>query len=348
MVPVGGDFRLRASIIYLLLVVFRKGMRYSSSWKQHQAKENRKSIFSIFLTIVLLFAIISGLSKGFSLSSKLKGDRWDGVSPFVVAIGSSRPAVFVFGPDSKKIVVLSVGGEILYESGNSSKPLAKISDAGAQGTAEALSKTFGAKIDNYIAIKNNDKLNEEKTKEMFKSFASLTTPLAILTKGYGDEIQNTNITRLDALRLWWKLKGLGVKDVDFSDLSLLTEEILDTSGQKVLGADTVSLNRQIEKYLQNSKLSSEAINITIKNGTGVPGAARLAASFATSVGAKVVDVKGANALIDKTSLVANEGSFTASYLAKMFKCDINVAQNSTGIGEITIDLGQDFARYWFK
>ena len=323
-------------------------MRYNSSWKQHQAKENRKSIFSIFLTVVLLFAIISGLSKGFSLSSKLKGARWDGTSPFVVAIGSAQPAVFVFGPDSKKIAVLSIGGEILYESGNSSKPLAKISDASAEGTAEALSKTFGAKIDNYIAIKNNDKLNEEKTKAMFKSFASLTTPLAILTKGYGGEIQETNITRLDALRLWWKLKGLGVKDVHFNDLSFLVEDILNVTGQKVLGVDTASLNRQIQKYLQNSKLSSENINITIKNGTGVPGAARLAASFVTSVGAKVVDVRSANTISDRTSIVANQGSFTASYLAKMFECDINVAQNATGIGEITIDLVQDFARDWFK
>ena len=321
-------------------------MRYNSSWRLHQAKENRKSLFSVFLTVVLVFAIVSGLSKGFSVSSKIKSGRWDGVNSLAIAVGGPRPAVFIYQPDSKKIAVLSVSGEVLYETGNNSKPLAKISEAGSQKTAEVLSKTFGTKIDNYIDI--NYTLDEDKSKEMFKNFASLATPVAILTRGKDDEIQNTNITRWDSLRLWWELKGLGVKDVHFTDLALLVEEILDTSGQKVLGADTLSLNRQIEQYLQNSKLRNENINITIKNGTGVPGAARLAASFATSVGAKVVDVKAANTVNDKTSIVANEGSFTASYLAKMFNCDINVAQNDTGIGEITIDLGQDFAGYWFK
>lgn len=321
-------------------------MRYSSSWKQHQAKENRKSIFSVFLTIVLLFAIASGFSKGFSLTSKIKSGKWDGASPFTIAVGGPKPAVFIYQPDSKEIAVLSVSGETLYEGGNSSNPLEKISDASAQKTAETLSKTFGAKIDNYINIP--DTLDEGKSKEMFKNFASLTTPVSILIRGKDDEIKSTNITRLDSLRLWWKVKGLGVKDVQFTDLALLVEEIIDASGQKVLGVDTLSLNRQIAQYLQDSKLTGENINITIKNGTGVPGAARLAASFATSVGAKVVDVKDEKAVNNKTSIVANEKSFTSSYLAKMFNCDINVAQNDTGIGEITLDLGQDFAEYWFK
>ena len=321
-------------------------MRYYSSWRRHQAKENVRSLFSVFLTIVILFAIVSGLSKGFLLSSKLHSARWDGKSPITVALGAKNSAVFIFQPDIGKMTVLSLDSQVLYDSGESAQPLKAISDATGVEVAKVLSKAFGAKIENFVSV-GESVIDYNQAQKFFKNFASLATPLWLLTTGYKTGVEETNITRLDALRLWWQLKSLSTKDIVFADLSAESSVILDQSGQRVLGADTDQLNREISTYLQNLHILEDNFSIMIRNLSGSSPAARLAANFVAAEGGHVVNVASANSTSPKSAIIAPGSSYTASYLAKMFNCDINVAQNTQDSREITIEIGQDFANSYF-
>lgn len=322
-----------------------------TSWKKHQIRNNWKSLFSIFLTVILLFAIFNGLSRGYLLKNNLKNKiGWDAKSPFVVAVNSINPSVMIFEPDSKKMFVFSLGSDAVIDTGMLDKPLAKVSDllGAKKDFAKSMSLAFGAKIDNYLDLKNSATMNEQQAITIFKNFASITTPFSIITGGYKGDVEDTNITRVDAIRLWWQVKGLSTNDVVFKDLSSISVEILTNDQKKILGADTASLNKEIEKYLENVNLLSENLDVVLINATGNPNVSRLASSFIASGGIQVSSWDESESLVDSTFVTAKQKSYVTSYLAKIFDCDINEAPDWQNSSEIKITLGRDFANRWFK
>ena len=256
------------------------------AWKKHQIRDSWKSLISIFLTITLLFAVFNGLSKGFWLKDKIKSGKWDGRGPIALIIEGKSPAVFVYQKDSKRLVSLALDADASYETGREEKPFVKLSarnDAG-DSLVSSVSKILGANITSYATLKNKIVVDELKSQNLFKKFASIWTPLLLLTVGVRDDIQETNITRYDAFKLWWQLKTLGTKDIAFKDLSGFSEEIIALDGQKVLGADSESLNKEVGKYLEDFQLVSENYDISIENQSGKTQAAKLATNFIKSVG----------------------------------------------------------------
>ncbi len=326
-------------------------MTRDPAWKKHQVKRKWRSILSVFLTVTLFFAIANGFAKGFSLKNQFAKSKWDGKSSIAIAINTKNPAVFIYQPDPKKAVILTVGDSTLYETGNAEKPLEKIADAAAnsgKGLTSALTHTFMAKIENYLSLQSQQTMDKDYSKKLFVNFASITTPLKLATIGW-DDVKETNITRLDALKLWWQLKDTRADELKLADLSDKTQEIIAIKNQKVLGADTVSLNRIIANYLENLKVVSENKKIKIQNASKNPQAANLAASFASSVGANVVETSASDYDSSKTQVIAHDKkSYTAVYLAKIFNCDINGAQNLDNDSEITVIVGSDFATIYFE
>ena len=321
------------------------------AWKKHQIKKKWQNIVSVFITVTLLFAIVNGLAKGFSLKNQLASSKWDGKSAFVIALNSKNPSLFIYQPDPKKAVVLTVSGNALYETGKMHTPLEKIGDSLNSGDniTYALSHAYGAKIENYLTFKDEYEMDKDFSRNLFVNFASISTPIKLLTLGWGEKIKSTNITRIDAFRLWWQIKSIRVEELSLVDLSAYTHEIIASNNQKVLGADTISLNRVIAKYLENLKVVSENKKIKIQNGSNNIQAAKLAASFAGSIGGKVVEVGGSDFNYPKTQIIAQDkNSYTANYLAKIFNCDINGAQNSESDNQITVVVGSDFASSYFE
>lgn len=323
-------------------------------WQKHQVKKNWRSLFSIFITITLVFAIINGLFKSISFRGSIASSKWDSKSAYALAINTANPSVFIYQPDSRQMVILSIAHDTNYETGNIKTPVAEISkqiNNDGLSFTKAMSHIFGAKIDNYIFLKNVNKMDESFSKKIFADFASITTPFELLTTGWQKDIKNTNITRIDAFKLWWQLKSLSVERLAIVDLSGHREEILTAAGQKVLGADGVFLNREISKYVQNFGVINDDSKIQVKNSSGRSDAGKLAYSFVSSLGGKVVDVENSDSLVDKTFILAtNKSSYTARYLAKVFECDIKdtLEADVAGSKMITLVLGQDFTREYFK
>lgn len=322
------------------------------AWRRHQIRSNWKNLVSIFLTVTLLFALVNGFSKGISIKDKIGRSNWDGKSPIVIAVNSLNPTALIYQPDQKKLTSLAISSETYVESdGSSSSKLSKLSNFLNDDSkfVKLLSLTFGTKVENYVDLGDKNGFDENQNIKVFKNFASITTPFKIITSGYKDIIMSTNITRIDAFRLWWEIKGLGVNDVHFRDLSNLSEEIIDEKSQKVLGADSDSLNKEISQYLQDLDFLNENLRITIINQSGTLQASKIANSFVKSVGMNVVDVKNEESLVGKTQIYSDQkGSATVRYLEKIFNCDINDQRESSQNVEIVIVLGQDFAQFWLE
>lgn len=322
------------------------------SWKSAEVKKKWHSILAVFITVTLLFAIVNGLVKGFSFKDRIGKSSWDGKSSFIIAIDSSNPSVFIYQPDPKRVAVLTLSGDTIYETGSFREPLAKISER-AQGSSgdltTSLSHAYRAKVGNYINLSKKVEVERKFAENMLLDFASLSTPLKLLSGGWTENIKETNITRTDALRLWWQVKSLSINNLILADLSKYTEEILNKDNEKILGADTASLNRVIAKYTENLKVLEEKYDVKVANGTNTAGVARLASDFIESVGGNVAEINRLETRSDVSKIIApSQNSYTANYLANIFDCDITEAESGQDAGEITVLIGNDFAKQYFK
>ncbi|KKR87011.1 MAG: hypothetical protein UU34_C0008G0035 [Candidatus Curtissbacteria bacterium GW2011_GWA1_41_11] len=322
------------------------------AWKKQQDRSKLRSLVAVFITVTLLFAIVNGIAKGFSLKNQISDSKWDSKSSFAVAVDSINPSVFIYQPDSKNVAVLVLSGETLYETGSIGRPLDKISSSLEKSGVElidTLSQTYGTKIGNFIKLTNRSEMDEKVAEKMFVNFASITTPFKILTTGFSDNISATNITRIDAFKLWWQFKGASTESLKFADLSGYQEEIINSDSKQVLGADTASLNRAVSEYMENREVVEEGKNIQIKNSSGKLEALSLAAMFVKSVGGNVIEVSDSEQEQEKTQIVVeSKDSYSARYLANIFDCDITEAKNLQESGEIMIIIGLDFASRYFE
>lgn len=327
-------------------------MTSQPGWKKQQIKKKWQSLLSIVITVFLLFAIVNGLARGFSLKNQIGESRWDGKSALAIAANSTNPSLFIFQPDPEKIAVLTLDGETFYETGDFDNPLVKLSDKidkSADQLTKSLIHTYGVKIDNYITFSEKVTVDEKFARSLFVNFASIATPFKLLTIGWTEEIADTNITRIDAFKLWWQVKSLGAEELILADLSSSKESIINADGQKVLGADTATLNREISSYLENLDVVSDNVNIKIVNGSGLASAGRLAASFVESVGGNVIDLTNQDSRLSKTQIITTDKNlYTTRYLANIFECDIKEAPKISDEGEITVTLGSDFVSTYFE
>lgn len=330
--------------------------RYTVHNKRESGNKT-KTVFAVLIIIVLVFVILVGLVKNIALPGTAfePSLKWDSKSSFSVALDTNPPSIFIYQREPKRIVFMALDPQMYFITGNSKTPIMQINEAVSGRNdfeiARVMSLSFGAPITNYITFKKRENLDNKTAQKMFKDFASLGTPFIILTSGKPGFVRSTNITRKDAYRLWWQIKGLSIESVHVADFSALSEEIVAGNGQKVLGADTISLNRKVHEFLENINIEKEGQNISILNESDNKYAASLASDFIQSVGGNVVSEKEGDSTSDKSQVISsNKGLYTTSYLAKMFGCDIKEAQNngSDGDNSITLVLGRDFASKYFK
>lgn len=312
--------------------------RAKIGWQDYQVKKSWRNLVSVFITITLVFAVINGLLKSFSIKTKIADSKWNGKDPLVLAIKSANASVFVYQPETKQVIIFT------------NSPISSISknvDSDALNFSAAISRTFGVKIDNYIYLKDKSNVDEILSRNLFEDFKSFATPFELATVGWGADIEKTNITRIDALRLWWQLKDISVNKLKLADLGD-KNQLSDSGEAKVLGADVLSINREIAKYVQNFSIIADDVKVQIKNSSGKLEAANLAYSFVASYGVKVVDVENSRDISASTTILSGGNSYTASYLAKTFNCDIKDALEEQNSNQIILILGQDFAKEYFK
>ena len=322
------------------------------AWKKREDKRKWKDILAIFIAVVLIFAIFNGFAKSFSIKKYLSKSNWDSKFSFVSFLGTEQPSIFVFQTDPKRMVFLKLDSDRYLATGSHDLPLVKFSNLIAEKSGEKLSRVvslaFGADIENYVFLTKEQVLNKENLQTMFKKFASPATPFLILTGRTYENIENTNVTRIDMFKLWWQLKSLGMDKLELVDLSDLKEEIVTADNQKVLGIDQTSLHFQISKYLENPDIANKDFKVIIQNASGLGDTTSLASDFVTSVGFDISKVEISEDLSDKTKIITKKADlYPVRYLERVFNCDIVGSQNIAENTAIVV-LGRDFAANYFR
>lgn len=327
---------LRNNSVQVLRIDSAQARRNNSTqaWKKAEHKKTWRSMMAIFIAIFLGFASLNGIIKTFAAGKAISQSKWDGISSFSVSLGDRASSLFIFQKDPKRAVILQLGDQEPF---------------GQEGLqiAKNLSVVYGASISNYIKFVSLKIDGDDEIKKQYQDFTSIFTPLRLITGGWGNGEMNTNISRIDAFKLWWQLKDFGVNELKIADLSKINDKAFVKNGKKVLGADTAGLNREIAKYLENAKVVGENYQINIVNSSGELAAGGLAANFITVVGARVGSVIGDQNVTTRCALLIAKDSYTASYLAKMFDCDIKDAAQNQEEGQMTLTLGSEFAEKYF-
>ena len=322
------------------------------SWKRHTLRRDGKNILAVFILIVLVFAITNGISKSFSLKKYFSKSEWDSKSPFVSIFSTSPPSIFIFNKDPKKLAVFKLDENAYFDTGGEDrlKRTAQIfQDEDGDKITRITSLNLGIDIEKYVTMKEEVPAEIESMKNLFKNFASITAPFKIIGGLYDREIENTNITRIDLLKLWWQLKGIRVDKLELIELAGYREEIITDDNTKVLGVEEESIRLLMGQYLENRYLEQEKVNVEIVNGSKIPDALQLAADFAASLGFNVTAVEQSSELSEVTRIIAKDkNSYSVSYLASIFDCDIVFQPDGAGKSEIIVVIGRDFASNYFE
>lgn len=305
----------------------------AQGWKKNEQKRQWRSVLVVFIAVVLTFASVNGFLKTYAAGKAIAKSKWDGASSFALSLSDTRHSVFVFQKDPKRAAVLSSAVENLPA-------------LDGKEIQKRLTVAFGAPIESYVKFKDESLKDNEKIRSMYESFTSFATPIKLLTGGWGSVSLDTNVSRIDAFKLWWQLKSISVKSLTFADLSADADS-KNSSVKKVLAAETDTLNRQISKYLENINISKEGYRVDIINSSDNGSAVALAIHFINSVGGKVGSVTGDVSTVDRCRLQTAKSSYTSNYLAKLFDCDINYAPEGANEEQITLTIGTDFAQKYF-
>lgn len=333
------------------MAYYLRGRHRRYGFSQSQTGKDWRAMLAILAVIFVVLAGVNGFSKSFKLGKYLGKSGWDSQSSFSIALDTNPPAVFIYQKDPKRIVFATLDANSYFESGKLDAPIEKIKDVQDKKSGKDLSRLFSLSfrgdIENYIIFNQSKNLDKQESEKLFKNLAAITAPLAILAPKPQADIKDTNIARIDMIKLWWQLKGLSLNQLDLVDLGSLKTEVINAKNEKVLGVDDISLNHQIAKYLENPQVRKDEYKIKIKNASGYLGAGYLAADFAQAIGASVISAETADQVSENTLIITGSGGYTPDYLAKIFKCDIKVASENDN-REITVIIGRDFAVRYFE
>lgn len=285
-----------------------------------------KVIFMVFVVCVLLLAALNGLFKLKNLKFVDNSrNSWDGIASFLVAVNGSEDYLAVFQVEPNRIALFKFGDRFG-------------SNVDMESVVKSLSGEGGVVVRNYL-VDNS----EEGFLEDIQNFTSYITPLKIVLGRYKD--MNTNISRYEAIKLWWQTKSISVNDENIRDISVNYNGARQVG---VMGIKSDQLRRNLVPYVENIKiLDQKNMDVTIVNKSDNEQAAILMESFITSVGGRVTKIVGSTDLIDKC-IVIGEKTYLRDYLENMFGCDIKEPTFGQDSQEnLTIVVGQEFIASYF-
>lgn len=315
--------------------------------QRNKARGKWRDLLSMAVVAVLIFVIISGFIKGIKVKGIFSDATWDGSSPLAIVLNSNPASIVIYQKDPKRITLLKVPEDISFATGDASQPVRRVSEAlslGDEGGRKFLTKYIGAKISGYVLLKTPINLDEKPEKEIFADFAFLTTPISIVFNGLNTQVESTNLSRTDLLKLWWEVKGMSVDRINSVNLGSYTVEIIGPRDSRFKGIDRDLMRSSVSKYFEDYRLSGKSMEVEITNASGEDGFGTLASEISEIAGFDVVRVSSSSGLFEKTQITASKERDEAKYLAKIFDCDIFWRQNGADNSKTLLVIGQDFAK----
>ena len=243
-------------------------------------------------------------------------------------------AVASFEPSDKKVTLL------LFDLPNNKNIRLPANRAFREDGLRAISKyvslNLGIILDRYLALENEDAyFTPESTRSVYKQIGSVSVPLKILSiRGKLGEGLKTNFSSRELLSLFWRLRGseLDEKDIiSFSDL-------------KVDSLQSEELATLVSNSFFDKNIVEESASITIRNSSGVSGAAGYLTAILTTLGASVIEIETGEQTQERSLLIVkNSKPKLEKRLSSLVKLDKKSKSEEDFAGDVLIDLGKNAA-----
>lgn len=320
-------------------------------FKLPNARGEIRSMVAVLICLVLLFASLNGVLKAFSLTKNIGQNKWNSEMPFVVAMNTSPVSVFVLQQEPARAAFFTLDSNTPYISGNSSEPIRKLSQSIGEGNALSrdLSKIYGANVDHFIKFEGEQKIDDEQAVQVLKKWGSIGSLFKIVFGGNAFGGSDTNVSQIDQFRLWWQLKSVGTKNVDFRNFSANLTSVLTANGSKINVVDDEILNKEIKSYFESGHLVNNHFTVEVLNGSGFGMAAVLTSKMVESAGFEVERIENNGNIVEKCQIrTVDKKSFATDYLASTFDCDIFAVEPEEQVSDITLVVGKDIANRYFE
>lgn len=317
-------------------------------------------VFLVLLMVVgKLLGLIGALGQPFSPDSSagsIKQHQWTEDRTLNLVIKSDRLSILSFNPREKTVTLVKIPDETylsipfgfgrwpsssIYDLGQAEKP-----PVGAVLIKETISLIFGIPIDGYLILSSNsDSTRAETVLEKLRTAGF--SGLGILKQS------KTDLTPLELMRLWWKIKGVRSDKVKILDLgdSQITEWILLADGRRGLTLDQLKLDQYIQGQFEDNKIRDEGLSVGIFNATEHPGLAEKAARVVSNMGGRVIFTSNYKDNLS-SNRVFGKKSYTINRLSEIFgpacalPCNNGTLEPDFSRADVTVILGEDyFLRY---
>lgn len=322
------------------------GSHLKKRGKRAKAQSKWRDLLAICFTVFLVVLIVNGFLRGIRLKGSFSNSIWDGKTPLAIALDSNPPALVVVQKEPKRVLFLKIDKDLSFATGKSDEPVKSV-EAGFDdqaGGRKFTAKLLGVNVPAYIELKQPVSLNREQADEIFKDFAFFTIPISIFFNGLDDQISSTNLSRLDLVRVWWLIKDVNVDQVSYVDSLDYAVDVIGINEEKFRGIDREMIRKFLSKYFEDYRMVGKNVEVNINNASGENGLGTLASEMAQIAGFDITEVSSSDTVQSKTQVVVGGKKSEASYLAKMFNCDIVPLQNESEELKVTLILGRDFAK----
>ena len=241
-------------------------------------------------------------------------------------------AVASFEPSDKKITLLLFD---LPNNKNIRLPANKaFRENGVRAISKYVSLNLGIILDRYLALENEDAyFTPQSTQSIYKQIRSVSAPLKTLSiRGkLGDDLK-TNFSSRELLSLFWKLRGS----------ELAEKDIILVSDLKVDSLQSEELATLVNNSFFDKNIVEESASITIRNSSGVSGAAGYLTAILTTLGASVIEIEtGEQTQEGSFLMVKNSKPKLEKRISSLVKLDKRGRGEEDFAGDVLIDLGKN-------
>lgn len=320
--------------------------RAHSPWKKRKVERKWQEVLAVFVVLGLIVVIVGGLLKTFSFGRD-ETSSWDSDEALAIALNSSPGAVVVYGKTPAKLGVFEIGKDLYFATGDAKSPVSPVEavfDLPGEKAAGALSNLTGVNVNKFVYFKKRPELGGDGAYSLFKDFSSLKTPFAIVFSGK-KSIDSTNMSSVELLTLWWKVKGIPLGNFHVKNLEDFADWVIGPGDGKFKGLDRESVWRELFSYFDGGGVKKGEVEIV--NDSGVSGAGKLASSIIGAYGFDVSGVSTSDSIGEGCRLVVFSRVDDVSKLAGSLGCDIVLRQDSSPNGKIIMFLGREFVLKYF-
>lgn len=268
--------------------------------------KKKKSFKPFLLTLAVIFFVILAII----FIRFLWNGKWDSVRRFTLVFNSKPLILFSIEPKTGQSVLMTIPDntyvEVPFDYGkyavSSVFRLGELEQKknGGELMEKTIEQSLGLFVDGYFSYTSQDpfiiSLSDDEFSDFKKKYFTLSQlPRVLFYLLLNNKNFDTNLSQIDLLRLWIKIKDIRIDKITYLDLKVkgILEELKLPDGTDVYEIDTDALDVVIADHFEDFSIRTESMSWKIVNAAGY-------SNLATNMG-RLMNTLGANVLVKETA-----------------------------------------------